>query len=139
MPNPPGLTTAEALRAKLLAELAAKKKAREEEDAAALKALEEHIAKEAAAAAAARMREHEEAMALVRAEKRKVTMRDDGVELVEVRLCFFSLLIFADCIFRNFMIRRARSARERGPRWLAYGERMGTAACGAKMGSRDVA
>jgi hypothetical protein len=90
MPNTPGLSNAEAKRAQLLAELAAKKKAREEEDAAALKALEEQIAKEAAAAAAAaRMKEHEEAMALARAEKCKVTMRDDGLELVEVRLLFF--------------------------------------------------
>jgi N-dimethylarginine dimethylaminohydrolase len=91
MPNTPGLSNAEAKRAQLLAELAAKKKAREEEDAAALKALEEQIAKEAAAAAAAaRMREHEEAMALVRAEKRKMTMKDDGVEVVEVRFSSFA-------------------------------------------------
>jgi hypothetical protein len=90
MPNTPGLSNAEAKRAQLMAELAAKKKAREEEDAAALKALEDQIAKEAAAAAAARMKEHEEAMALVRAEKRKMTMKDDGVEVVEVRLCSFA-------------------------------------------------
>src|SRR5271154_4222677 len=50
MPFVPVLTDADAKRAQLVAELAAKKQAREEEDAAALKALEEQIAKEAAAA-----------------------------------------------------------------------------------------
>ena len=66
MPFTPAPTDAESKQARLLADLAAKKKAREAEDAAALKELEDQIAKEAADA---RMKEHEEAVALMRAEK----------------------------------------------------------------------
>ena len=81
MPFTPAPLNADAMRAHLLAELAAKKKAHEEEDAAALKALEDQIAKDAAAA---RMREHKEALALLRAEKRKAALREDGIEVLEV-------------------------------------------------------
>jgi hypothetical protein len=86
MPNTPGVSNAEAMRAKLLAEQAAKAKAREMEDAAALKALEEQIAKEAAAA---ELRAQQEAMALVRAEKRKA--QEDAVEVVEVSGSSFAI------------------------------------------------
>src|SRR5277367_4880549 len=81
MPFTPAPLNADAKRAHLLAELAAKKKAREEEDAAALKALEDQIAKDAAAAA---KKEHDEALALLRAEKRKATLRDEGIEVLNV-------------------------------------------------------
>ena len=86
MPFTPVVSNAEAMRAKLQAELAAKKKAREEEDAAALMALEEQIAKDAAVA---RLREHQEAIALVRAEKRKAAFKDDGIEMLDVSFFIF--------------------------------------------------
>ena len=91
MPFTPVVSNAEAMRAKLQAELAAKKKAHEEEDAAALMALEEQITKDAAAA---RLREHQEAIALVRAEKRKAALKDDGIEMLDVSFLFLFLFLF---------------------------------------------
>ena len=85
MPFTPALTDADAKRAQLLAELAARKKAREEEDAAALKALEDQIASEAAAA---KKKEHEEALALMRAGKRKAALREEGIEVLDVSHLF---------------------------------------------------
>ena len=81
MPFTPVLTDADAKRAQLLAELAAKKKAREEEDAAALKALEEQIAKDAAAA---KKKEHDEVLASLRTEKWKAALREEGIEVLDV-------------------------------------------------------
>jgi hypothetical protein len=118
------------MRAKLRAEQAAKAKAREAEDAAALRALEDQLAKEAAAA---RLREHEEAMALVRAEKRKATMVDDGVEVVEVRLLYFSLAIRANKFIRSCSIRRVIGVRERRNRCPVSGGRTGRVAFGARI------
>ena len=132
MPFIPVLTDADAKRAQLMAELAAKKQAREEEDAAALKALEEQIAKEAAAA---KKKEHDEALAALRAEKRKAVLREEGIEVLDVS-CYVVAVARAN-YFRRFTIRLATSVRRLARRCFVSGERTVTAVCGARIPGKD--
>src|SRR5271168_2390695 len=131
MPFTPVLTDADATRAQLMAELAAKKKAREEEDAAALKALEEQIAKDAAA----KKKEHDEALASLRAEKRKAVLREEGIEVLDVS-CYVVAVARAN-YFRRFTIRLATSVRRLAQRCFVSGERTVTAVCGARIPGKD--
>src|SRR5271154_6416326 len=133
MPFTPVLTDADAKRAQLLAELAAKKKAREEEDAAALKALEEQIAKDAATA---KKKEHDEALASLHAEKRKAALREEGIEVLDVS--WYVVDFMRANYFRRSTILPAINARRPRPRSFASGERMVTVVCGARTPSKGV-
>jgi hypothetical protein len=128
MPFVPVLTDADAKRAQLVAELAAKKQAREEEDAAALKALEEQIAKEAAAA---KKKEHDEALAAFRAEKRKAVLREEGIEVLDVSC--YGIAVARANYFRRFTIRLATSVPRLARRCFVSGERTVTAVCAVRI------
>jgi len=133
MPFTPVLSDADAKRAQLMAELAAKKKAHEEEDAAALKALEEQIAKDAAAA---KKKEHDEALASLRAEKRKAVLREEGIEVLDVS-CYVVDVARAN-YFRRYTIPPVISVRRLGPRCFVSGERTVTVVCGARIPGKGV-
>src|SRR5271168_2408469 len=133
MPFTPVPTDADAKRAQLLAELAAKKKAHEEEDAAALKALEEQIAKDAAAA---KKKEHDEALASLRTEKRKAVLREEGIEVLDVS---WYVVHFARAKYlRRYTIPLAISVRRLGPRCFVSGERTVTVVGGARIPGKGV-